>query len=85
MIRAAIATKKKYGAVALCDEDREACEKIAGRKWSEMWLGEQPEGVTPHPLEQPVEGKYAILEEEKAALEAEIETARQKATAVNDR
>ncbi len=79
MIRAAIATKKKYGAVILCDEDKAACEKIAGRKWSEMWLGEQPEGVTPHMLEQPQDGKYAILEEEKAALAAEIEAARQKA------
>lgn len=78
MIRAAIATKKKYGAVELSEEDKAACEKIAGRKWADMWIGSCDEGVKAQLLEEPVDGKYEILEEEKRALEAEIAASKEK-------
>ncbi|MBR2590137.1 MAG: MFS transporter [Clostridia bacterium] len=61
MIRAAIAAKRQYGAVELSDKDREICENIAGKKWDEMWIGKNPDGVTAHKLEEPVDGKYEIL------------------------
>ena len=79
MIRAAIATRKKYGGVLLSDEDKAACEKIAGKKWEEMWLGTVDEGCEAHALAAPVEGKYPILEEQKKALEAEIAESKQRA------
>ena len=79
MIRAAIATKKKYGAVLLSDEDKAACERIAGRHWGDMWLGQADEGAQAVMLEAPVDGKYAILEEEKQKLQAEIEAGRARA------
>ena len=77
MIRAAIATKKKYGAVILSETDKAVCENIAGRKWEEMWIGKS-EGDTAAPLlETPEGGKYAILEEERQRSEQEIEQSRQ--------
>ena len=78
MIRAAIATKRKYGAVQLSDEDRSACEAIAGQKWENMWLSRNESGEEPHALEAPENGKYAILEEEKQKLEAEIAASKAK-------
>ena len=77
MIRAAIATKKKFGAVRLSETDKAVCENIAGRKWEEMWIGKS-EGDTAAPLlETPEGGKYAILEEERQRLEQEIEQSKQ--------
>jgi len=73
MIRAAIATKRKYGAVILNDKDKKACEAIAGQKWEDMWLSTVEEGGEAHMLEEPENGKYAILEEEKKKQEKEIE------------
>ncbi|MBR0414810.1 MAG: MFS transporter [Clostridia bacterium] len=73
MIRAAIATKRKYGAVILSEKDKAACESIAGQKWENMWLSTVEEGGEAHLLEEPENGKYAILEEEKRKLEEEIE------------
>ena len=39
IIRAAIATKHKYGAVDLTDEQIEIMEKISGQKYENTWLG----------------------------------------------
>lgn len=70
MIRAAIATKQKYGTVTLTDEEKKRCEMISGQKFEKMWLGQDTdEGV--HTLEKNDEGKYIILiekEQEKKEL-----------------
>ena len=79
MIRAAIATRKKYGGVILSDEDKSACEKIAGLKWENMWLSTVEEGSSPVSLENPENGKYDILEEEKRKLQEEIEKSKKAA------
>ena len=78
MIRAAIATKKKYGAVNLNDEQKKICEKIAGQKWENMWLGKDNDCADVPELELNENGKYTILEEEKAELEAEIAAQKEK-------
>lgn len=79
MIRAAIATKKKYGGVILSEEDKSACEKIAGQKWDNMWLSTIDENCTPVTLENSEDGKYEILELEKQKLQEEIEQSRKTA------
>ena len=78
MIRAAIATKKKYGAVKLSAEQKKICEKIAGQKWENMWLGRDNDLADAPVLELNEDGKYIILEEEKAELEAEIAAQKEK-------
>ena len=72
MIRAAVATRKRYGGVLLTEKDKNACEQIAGQKWENMWLSTCEEGATPMQLGEPTDGKYKILEEQKKALEEEI-------------
>ncbi len=69
MIRAAIAVKKKYGAVKLTEEQIKRCELIAGQKWQTMWLSQAEDGATPHAPEKDENGKYVIFSEE-----AEYET-----------
>jgi len=66
MIRAALATRHKYGAVELTDEDRAACEQIAGKAWENMWISTVEDGAQPTPLTIDEHGKYPILEEETA-------------------
>ncbi|MGN1194692.1 MAG: MFS transporter, partial [Acutalibacteraceae bacterium] len=39
MIRAAVATKHKYGSVALTDEEKERIELVSGQKLENTWLG----------------------------------------------
>lgn len=63
MIRAAIATKKKYGAVFLTDEQIKKCEDISGQSWSSMWLSQNDDNSQAHELETDEHGKYTILEE----------------------
>lgn len=43
MIRAAIATKKKYGSVRLTQQQISVCEQISGQKFSDMWIGQNNE------------------------------------------
>lgn len=68
MIRAAIATKHKYGNVALTDEQRKRCELISGQKLENTWLGQNNTGE-PHYLETNENGEYIILIELKAEKE----------------
>lgn len=40
MIRAAIAERREKGCVELTDEQKKTCERIAGQKWEDMWIGQ---------------------------------------------
>ena len=64
MIRAAIATKHKYGSVTLTSEQIKRCEMISGQKLDKTWLGQDTNDEF-HPLEINEEGKYTILVEKE--------------------
>lgn len=64
MIRAAIATKHKYGSVTLTGEQIKRCEMISGQKLDKTWLGQDTNDEI-HPLEINEEGKYTILVEKE--------------------
>ncbi len=66
MIRAAIATKKKYGTVTLSDYEKERCELLSGYKLSDTWLGKNTDKTEEHTLDMDAEGNYIILNELKA-------------------
>lgn len=73
MIRAAIATKHRYGNVTLTDEQKHRCEIISGQKFENTWLG-QPSGTegTPHCLDTDENGNYLILLELKREKEEKL-------------
>lgn len=70
MIRAAIATKHKYGSVTLTDEQRKRCELISGQKLEKTWLGLPDANDEPHYLDTDENGEYVILVEQKKLKEA---------------
>ncbi len=71
MIRAAIATKHKYGSVTLTDEQKQRCELISGQKLENTWLGQAADSDTiPHRLDTDESGNYLILLELKREKEA---------------
>ena len=85
MIRAAVATKHKYGAVALTEEEEKAFKAVSGQDFENTWLGKSEEGAVPHTLEMNEDGEYLILleldeerkkliEEQKAAEKAKAHT-----------
>lgn len=68
MMRAAIATKHKYGRVILTAEQEERCELLTGYKLEKTWLGtcdEKSEGKT---LDKNDKGDYVILIEREKEL-----------------
>ena len=73
MIRAAVATKHKYGAVALTEEEAKAFKAVSGQDFKNTWLGKSEEGAVPHELEMNEDGEYLILleldEERKKLIE----------------
>lgn len=72
MIRAAVATKHKYGSVTLTNEEIERCELISGQKYENTWLGQNNNPLEEHGLDKNEDGKYIILllkENEKKQLE----------------
>lgn len=72
MIRAAVATKHKYGTVTLSNEEIERCELISGQKYENTWLGQNNNALEEHRLDKNEDGKYIILllkENEKKQLE----------------
>ena len=73
MIRAAVATKHKYGAVALTEEEEKAFKAVSGQDFENTWLGKSEEGAVPHTLEMNDDGEYLILleldEERKKLIE----------------
>ncbi|MBO5065596.1 MAG: MFS transporter [Clostridia bacterium] len=70
MIRAAVATKHKYGTVTLTEEQKKRCEMISGQKLENTWLGQDTVDEI-HTLDTDENGKYIILlekEQEKKEL-----------------
>ena len=63
MIRAAIATKHKYGSVTLTPEEKKCCETLSGQKLENTWLGKDNDESQGHTLEKDENGKYIILVE----------------------
>ena len=71
MIRAAVATKHKYGNVALTDEEIKTIEQVSGQKFEKTWLGKDNDTANGHALDKNEDGEYIILielEEENAKL-----------------
>ena len=71
MIRAAIATKHKYGSVTLTPAQITRVEAISGQKFETTWLGKDNDAGEPHPLARDAEGGYTILTEHEKELEAQ--------------
>ncbi len=61
MLRAAIATKHKYGTVTLTDYEKERCELLTGYKLEDTWLGRDNIEAKVHSLETNEKGEYIIL------------------------
>ena len=61
MIRAAIATKHKYGTVTLTEYERERCELLSGYKLENTWLGKENNETEIHTLDKNENGDYLIL------------------------
>ena len=68
MIRAAIATKHKYGNVTLNEYERERCELLSGYKLEKAWIGKDNHENNVHTLEKDVDGNYIILIEKEKEL-----------------
>ncbi|MBQ4104626.1 MAG: MFS transporter [Clostridia bacterium] len=68
MIRAAIATKHKYGTVTLSEYERERCELLSGYKLENTWLGTYESDTEVHRLEKDIQGNYLILIEQEKEL-----------------
>ncbi len=68
MIRAAIATKHKYGSVTLTKEEKERCELLTGYNFEKTWLGKDNDESEGHTLDKDEDGKYIILVERDAEL-----------------
>ena len=73
MIRAAIATKHKYGTVTLNDYERARCELLAGYKLEEIWIGKDNNEEEIHTLDVNENGEYLILLELEELKLAEVE------------
>ncbi len=61
MIRAAIATKHKYGSVTLSAYEKERCEMLTGYKLENTWLGKDNNEAENHTLDTNANGEYLIL------------------------
>ena len=86
MLRAALATKHKYGSVALTDEQIERLELISGQKFENTWLGKDNDALEKHTLDMNEDGKYIVLveaEEAKKAMEADQKLAKAKSVKSN--
>lgn len=69
LIRAAIATKHKYGSIDLSQEEIQIMEKISGQKYENTWLGQNNDGEA-HTLETNENGEYQILLDIEAEMAA---------------
>jgi Na+/melibiose symporter-like transporter len=70
IIRAAIATKHKYGAVALTEEQIEIMEKISGQKYENTWLGQGNDSADAQAVVPSENGEYQILVEIEEQMKA---------------
>lgn len=79
MIRAAVATKHKYGSVTLTDEERERIELVSGQKIENTWLGKDNDSEEKHTLDKNEDGEYIILVEKELETKREIEEQKENA------
>ena len=79
MIRAAVATKHKYGSVTLTDEERERIELVSGQKIENTWLGKDNDSEEKHTLDKNEDGDYIILIEKELETKREIEEQKENA------
>ena len=70
MIRAAIATKHKYGSVTLSTYEKERCEVLTGHKLEDTWLGKDNDETEGHTLDKNENGEYIVLIEKEAEKKA---------------
>lgn len=68
LIRAAIATKHKYGSVKLSEEEIKIMEKISGQKYENTWLGKGNSDDENRTLELNENGEYQILVDIEAEM-----------------
>ena len=73
MIRAAVATKHKYGSVILTNEERKRCEILSGQKLENTWLGKDNDESQGHTLDKNENGEYIILIEKELEKQALME------------
>jgi len=73
MMRAAIATKKKYGTVTLTDEQIKTVELISGQKYENTWLGQGNSREEIHYVETDENGEYTVFSDETEAQEISSE------------
>lgn len=64
MIRAALATKHKFGSVTLSDYEKERCQLLTGYRLQDTWLGKS-ENDEIHTLKKNENGDYLILIEKE--------------------
>ena len=69
MLRAAIATKRRFGSVTLTAQEIARVEAISGQKYETTWLGTGNDDAEPHPLTLDEDGVYTILIEQEQELE----------------
>ena len=67
LIRAAVATKKRFGSLKLTDEQVRRMELVSGQKLKNTWLGESDENGAE--IETDENGEYVILSEEEKEKE----------------
>lgn len=70
IVRAAIATKHKYGSVSLTDEQIKIMEAVSGQKYENTWLGRDNDPIEYHPVEENADGEFDILLEIEAEMNA---------------
>lgn len=72
LIRAAVATKHKYGSVTLTQEQKDRLVVVSGQKWENTWLGQDNDESEGHTLEMNEDGEYLILIEKEAEDKAKL-------------
>ena len=73
LLRAAIATKHKFGSVTLTSEEIAICERVSGQKWENTWLGKDNNEIVE--LQRNEDGEFVILIEiEEEARQRQKET-----------
>lgn len=70
IVRAAIATKHKYGTVSLTEDQIKIMEDVSGQKFENTWLGRDNDPNDYHPVEQNENGEYDVLVEIEEEMNA---------------
>ena len=83
LIRAAVATKHKYGSVALTEEQIKIVEKISGQKYENTWLGKDNDSAEAYTVEANENGEYDILVEIEEEMK-KIRNSKEEKTAIKE-